>query len=240
MQIALDVDGLANARDLGGLDRDDGSVTPMGVFLRAEMLDRLSDPGWDALRAHGVRTVIDLRRPEEVTGTVPTDFFVRRVDLDGDERDFWAPFEEDGRWGTPLYYAAHLQELPHRLAQVLQAIASASEGAILFHCGAGWDRTGLVAAVLLKSIGVTEDAAADDYLASFTNAEAMSTIHGRSFHVEERLAVLGRFGHTADSAFRTMYRQLELDDWFRTHLDAQTARAITTWRGQAGPVGVDL
>ena len=54
------------------------------------------------------------------------------------------------RWGTPLYYLAHLQALPDRLALVLNAIADADDGAILFHCSAGWDRTGLVAAVLLR------------------------------------------------------------------------------------------
>ena len=224
MQRTLDVDGLANVRDLGGLDRNDGSETPEGVFVRAEMLDHLSDSGWDALRAHGVRTVIDLRRPAEASGAVPADFLVRRVDLDGDERHFWAPLEEDGRWGTPLYYTAHVQELPHRLAQVLQAIASAPEGAVLFHCGVGWDRTGLVAAVLLTAIGATEEAAVDDYLASFTNACAMSTLHGRSFDVEERHAVLRRFGHTPDSAFRSMYRQLDSTSGSR-HTSTHTPRA---------------
>ena len=89
---------------------------------------------------------------------------------------------------------------------------------------------------MLKAVGATEDAAAHDYLASFTNAEAMSALHGRSFHVEERHAVLGRFGHTPDSAFRAMYRRFELDDWLRTHVDAQTALAISTWRGGTGPV----
>jgi len=233
MQTTLAVDGLANARDLGGLERNNGSLTPVGVFVRAEMLDRLGASGWDALRIHGVRTIIDLRRPDESTGKAPDDMLVRRVDLDGDEREFWTPLEEDGRWGTPLYYTAHLNELPHRLAQVLHTIAAAPEGAVLFHCGAGWDRTGLVAAVLLKAFGVTEDAAADDYLASFANADAMQVLHRRSFDVEERLAVLDRFGHSADSAFRTMYRQLDLDEWFRlADLDADTERTILTWRGQ--------
>jgi hypothetical protein len=185
-----------------------------------------------------VRTVIDLRRPEESTGTAPDDILLVRVDLDGDEREFWAPFEADGRWGTPLYYAAHLHDLPHRLAQVLHAVASAREGAVLFHCGAGWDRTGLVAAVLLKAIGATEDAAVGDYLISFANAEAMAALHGRSFEVEERHGVLAAFGHTAESAFRDMYRQLDVEAWFRhAGVDEDVARAILTWRGRVdGPL----
>lgn len=232
MSTALAVQGLANARDLGGMQRIDGSLTPAAVFVRAEMLDRLNAPGWAALGELGVRTVIDLRRPEEATGAVPDDMLLLRVDLDGDEREFWEPFETDGRWGTPLYYAAHLHQLPHRLAGVVQAIASAPEGAILFHCGAGWDRTGLVAAVLLKAIGVTEDAAAADYLASFANADAMTALHERSFDVDERRGVLAAFGHTPDSVFREMYRQLDVDEWIRhAGIDEDDARSIFTWRG---------
>ncbi|MET2011184.1 tyrosine-protein phosphatase [Microbacterium chocolatum] len=226
------VEGLANVRDLGGRERRDGTLTPSGVFFRAENLDRVTDRGWTALRQVGVRTVIDLRRPTEVTDAVPDDLAVLRVDLDGDEREFWEVFERDGRWGTPLYYDAHLRALPHRLAGVLDAIAAAPEGGILFHCGAGWDRTGLVAAVLLRAVDVTDDAALADYLASFANAEAMSTLHDRSFDVERRREVLDAHGHTADTAFRAVYGRLDLRDWFRhARLDDATVQAVTTWRG---------
>jgi hypothetical protein len=238
MRTTLSVDGLANVRDLGGRERLDGSRTPSGVFIRCEVPDRLDERGWARLRDYGVRTVIDLRRPDEASGIVPDDMRSVRVDLDGDERDFWAPFEADGRWGTPLYYLAHLHELPHRFARVVEAIASAPRGAVLFHCGAGWDRTGLVAAVLLKAVGVSEDAAADDYLLSFANADSMTALHGRSFDVDERHGVLAAFGHTPDSAFREMYRQLDPDAWFRHAAIGEDAlHAITTWRGHVAGCG---
>lgn len=231
MQTPLEIDGLANARDLGGLERTGGSHTPTGTFIRAEGLDRVTDAGWQRLRAHGVRTVIDLRRPSERTDSVPSDIVVRHVDLDGDERHFWQTREEDGRWGTPLYYVDHVTELPHRLAGALEEIARARTGGILFHCGAGWDRTGLLAAVLLKAVGVTEDAATQDYLASFANAEAMAVLHSRSFDVDERLAVLDRFGHTPESAFRATYHRLDVDGWLADHVAADAADAVRTWRG---------
>ena len=231
MQTPLGIDGLANARDLGGLERIDGSRTPAGVFIRAETLDRVTDAGWDRLRAHGVGTIVDLRRPSERTASVPRDIAVRHVNLDGNERHFWESREKDGQWGTPLYYLDHVAELPHRLAGALKEIARAPTGGILFHCGAGWDRTGLLAAVLLKAAGVTEDAATRDYLSSFANAVAMAELHSRSFDVAERLSVLDRFGHTPESAFRDMYRRLDLDAWLSSYVDGDTARAITTWRG---------
>jgi protein tyrosine/serine phosphatase len=231
MRPTISIVGLANARDLGGLERNNGTVTPTGVFIRTERLDRVDAEGWEALRAHGVRTVIDLRRPNENTGEVPATIKHIRVDLDGDEADFWQQYEADGRWGTPLYYLAHLRELPHRLAEVLRAIAAADEGAILFHCSAGWDRTGLLTAVLLRALDVTDDAAVADYLTSFANADAMAALHERSFEVEERHQILNRFGHTAESAFRDMYENLNLDEWFsEARVDPETRAAIESWR----------
>lgn len=229
----LSIEGLANARDLGGMPRSNGSSTPTGVFIRAEGLDRVTEAGWDSLRAHGVRTVIDLRRPSERTVHLPADIDLVAVDLDGeDEREFWEPYERDGRWSTPLYYQAHLERLPRKLGSALQAIATAASGAILFHCSAGWDRTGLLAAVLLRTVGVTEAAATKDYLTSFNNADAMGALHRRSFDVEERHAVLAKFGHTARSAFAGVYANLDVTALFSASgLSARSQAALETWRG---------
>jgi len=228
---ALVIEGLANARDLGGLLRDDGTRTPRGVFVRAEQLSHVTPDGWDAIRRHGVQTVIDLRRPAERTGEVPRDVTRIDVDLDGDEPEFWAPYEADGRWGTPLYYGAHLRELPAQMVTVLAAITDAAPGGVLFHCGAGWDRTGLVAAVLLRAGGVTRDAATADYLQSYTNAVAMERISGHPAHAAQRMTVLERHGHTPASAFDSMYDALDVDLWFReANLRSDVRSAVRTWR----------
>jgi hypothetical protein len=39
-------------------------VTRRGALVRCETVDRLSPAGWDELRAHGVRTIIDLRNDD--------------------------------------------------------------------------------------------------------------------------------------------------------------------------------
>lgn len=232
----LEVAGLANARDLGSLKRTDGTLTPSGVFIRSEALDLVTTAGWGELRARGVTTVIDLRRPEERTAEVPEDLDLVTVDLDGDEREFWMPLEEDGRWGTPLYYSSHLSDLPHRMKSALDAIAEARDGAVLFHCGAGWDRTGFLAALLLRAIGVTTEDATADYLRSFENAAAMEALRARSSDLDERLGVLGRFGHTPESAFRSVYDGLTLDAWFASaDIGSTTLAAIRTWRGSVIP-----
>jgi hypothetical protein len=228
-----DITGLANVRDLGGLPREDGSPTPAGSFIRSERLDLLDGVDWDILREIGVGTVVDQRRQEELSGDVPADMTRMHVDLDGDERDFWAEVEADGSWCTPLYYAGHLQRLPHRLAATLDAIASAPSGGVLFHCGAGWDRTGLVAAVLLKAAGVTAKAAAADYMASFRNHPRAAALHGLDpRQAEGRIRVMEGFGITPETAFDSFYTQLDLNGWFeRADLDEEVRASIRSWRG---------
>ena len=61
----LHVEGLVNARDLGGLKRKDGSATPFGVFYRSESVDLILGDGWQQLYDAGIRTIVDLRQHSE-------------------------------------------------------------------------------------------------------------------------------------------------------------------------------
>nr|BFE52949.1 hypothetical protein GCM10017745_63760 [Saccharothrix mutabilis subsp. capreolus] len=60
----LEWDGCYNARDLGGLAAG-SRVTRVGAVVRADAPDRLTGAGWAAVRDHGIRTVVDLRDPDE-------------------------------------------------------------------------------------------------------------------------------------------------------------------------------
>lgn len=231
-QRTLEVEGLANARDLGGIPRRGGSLTPTGIFFRAENLGRVGPAGWDRLRDHGVATIIDLCRPDEASGTIPSDIAHMCVDLDSDEREFWEPVEADGRWATPLYYLGHLESLPHRMTGVLEAIAAARPGGVLFHCAAGWDRTGLVSAFLLRAADVPVPEATADYMQSFANVAALESLHGRSFHTELRREVATRWDHTPETAFAEMFDNLDVHRWFDVAgVESATRRSILSWRG---------
>jgi protein tyrosine/serine phosphatase len=61
-------DGCFNVRDLGGFPTASGRLTRSGAVVRSDEPDRLSEAGWRALRAHGVRTIVDLRDPVERGG----------------------------------------------------------------------------------------------------------------------------------------------------------------------------
>jgi hypothetical protein len=163
----LEWDGCFNVRDLGGIPIVGGRSTRWGAFVRADSLNKLTADGWAALIYHGVRTVVDMRNPDERFADIaprPSELTTVHQPLDGIEnRDFWGQGKHGRQFGTPLYYASHLQRLPDRSAAVLRAIAAAGQGGIVFHCVGGRDRTGQVTILLLALAGVSTDEIVADY-----------------------------------------------------------------------------
>jgi hypothetical protein len=232
------IDGLANARDLGGLPLVAGGVTPSGVFVRSERPDLVDSDGWAALEARGVRAVVDLRQPEERVAhraRVSAGIADLHVDHDGLEHaDFWAGYWDNGLVGTPLYYLPHLEALPERTVAVLSAVARAPAGAVLFHCAGGRDRTGLIAAVLLTVAGVEEDAIVADYLETIANAEALATGQGRPSGEQGVADLLASLGTDSETAFRAFLAGLDVTALL-ARLPAEDAASIRTWRGALPP-----
>ena len=154
-----------NARDLGGLPTADGRVTRRGALVRCESVDHLSPAGWEALRAYGVRTIIDLRNDDE-RGEPGEGVETVHIPLDGldDDPKFWGDWMHGPQFGTPLYYGPFVERFPERLDWVLDAIERAEPGGVLFHCVGGRDRTGLVATAALAVAGVPPELIADDYV----------------------------------------------------------------------------
>jgi hypothetical protein len=86
--------------------------------------------------------------------------------------------------------------------------------------------------MLLKAIGVTTEAAVDDYAQSFFNDESMTLLHSRHSDAEERLAVLRRYGHTPRSAFAQAYESIDIGRFLdAAKASPATREAVVTWRG---------
>jgi protein-tyrosine phosphatase len=165
----LDWDGCVHARDLGGLPTVDGRTTRRRAVVRSGTVDALTEAGWAAVEAYGIRTVVDLRNAEELPEEPPhpPGIEVRHVPVDGSEdREFWDVWSTGPQFGTPLYYRPWLERFPRRAAAVVRAIAHAPPGGVLFHCGRGRDRAGLVSLMLLSLAGVAPAYIADDYALS--------------------------------------------------------------------------
>jgi protein-tyrosine phosphatase len=235
----VSVEGLCNARDLGGLGLASGGHTPYRVFFRSECLHRVTPNGWKRLRELGVRTVVDLRQPSErdkQSYDCPAWVTVVSVDHDGlDEHpDFWADYWDNGLVATALYYLPHLQQLPERSADVLIAIANAPDGGVLFHCAGGRDRTGIVALLLLAIAGAESDAIVEDYLDSVRNGDTLGAALGRANDEPEREALCREHGTTTEGAFRQVVQQLDLAA-IRSLVGDDAWRTLSTWRGGLSP-----
>jgi protein tyrosine/serine phosphatase len=152
----LDWPGLANARDLGGLPVEGGTVRE-GALIRTESLTRLEDP--DVLREAGVSLIVDLRRPGESVEPHPFADEDLYVNLPVED-----PADAKGITSTMgALYLDMLDARPELFAQALGSMADAERGAVLVHCAAGKDRTGLVVALALSVAGAEPDVVAADY-----------------------------------------------------------------------------
>jgi protein-tyrosine phosphatase len=163
----LDWDGCFNVRDLGGHRTADGRETRWGAVVRSDSPTRLTEAGWASLRAHGVRTIVDLRHDSERADEPPPTDGVDAVPisiLDFDDAAFWKRIERIR--DTRTFYRSVLDEYPDRFAAAATTIAHAPPGGVLVHCAVGRDRTGLLTALLLSLVGVPAEAIAADYAAS--------------------------------------------------------------------------
>jgi len=159
-------------RDLGGLSTWDGRTTRWGAIVRSDTPARLSEAGWSALYAYGIRTIISLGTcglEEDELNFTPRhpDLATVRVEIeDITDTEFVQQWVSSGLWGTPLYYKDALRRWPERHAAVIAAIAGAGPGGVLFHCIRGHDRTGIIALLLLALVGVRPDDIVADYESS--------------------------------------------------------------------------
>jgi protein-tyrosine phosphatase len=174
----LELDGVFNFRDLGGLCTGTGGVTAFGRLFRADGLHR--SPPADRTRVGdiGITQVVDLRTDAEIERE-------GRFELAGVEwyhtpilqslQDFAAA----GRPSDPIDLLCHHFEhmVETNLGPLVEAIGQVAEaaerGPVVFHCTAGKDRTGVVAALILAGIGVTGEDIARDFARSADGVRRM-------------------------------------------------------------------
>lgn len=154
------LDGVKNARDLGGIPLPCGGTTAFGRFLRTDAPFMLSECGRAKLLEAGFDRVLDLRSDGEA-GSRPTclsadgRFAVCRSPLAGNGR---IPATRDEVPETYLEMVRGQTQMRRALA----FLADAPRGAVI-HCTAGKDRTGVVCALLLANAGVGVEEIAADY-----------------------------------------------------------------------------
>jgi protein-tyrosine phosphatase len=187
----IEIEGLVNLRDVGGIPTTDGSKISTGVLLRSDNLQTLGPAGVSGLLGLGLTDVIDLRTDVEVASEGPGP--LTREDavtihhhslfkdtLTPEETTEEVKQEISARalpWAekvTPTiqvddpsasFYLSHLVDRPDSVLASLRALGRAP-GATLVHCAAGKDRTGTIVALALRLADADPQAVVDDYAAS--------------------------------------------------------------------------
>ncbi len=163
----VDLGGVYNVRDLGGLATTDGRIVRRGMLYRSSSLHRLDDP--QAWASFGARCVVDLRYDRERSAFPLPDF------ITGDTHapllpDHWRS-DEEARSRPPAEFLTSVFHDMLDLGQdairdVLRSLARADAYPAVFFCMAGKDRTGVLAAILLSLLGVSDDDIVTDFEAS--------------------------------------------------------------------------
>lgn len=167
--------GAMNLRDVGGYTAADGQTVRRGMVFRSDHLADLTDDDLDELTDRAIRTVVDLRRHDEVDER-PTRLWpgvLERVHLPmvGDEAGARGLVDRMKAGEITVFgdddvartYSEILARHADSFASVLTLIADLDRVPLVFHCTAGKDRTGLTTALLHSLLGVERSDVVHDF-----------------------------------------------------------------------------
>lgn len=180
----IQLSGADNARDLGGMKTSDGAVIQNGYLIRSNRLSRITKRDIQILKdQYHLQKIIDLRTPmeaeqeedKEIAGAVYLNipFFVESMVGISHERG-------------NRHKIGHIENIPKmedlyvmivenpfcqkHMEKALRQIMETEDGAVLWHCTEGKDRCGLLSAMTLFLLGVSEQDVMEDYLKTNTSA----------------------------------------------------------------------
>src|SRR5882724_11120920 len=173
----INFESVPNFRDLGGYRTRDGRAVAWRRLFRSAELQSMSRPDIARFKEDiRPRAVIDLRAPREVTkqreinllGEVGARY--QNVPFKPDSPDYVKQetelFRDATDMGELYLYRIRQPESGKRLVDSLELIADRNNHPLVFHCSAGKDRTGVLAAMLLAAVGVIDGDMIHDYTLS--------------------------------------------------------------------------
>ena len=162
--------GAFNFRDLGGQPAGAGHRVRRGVLFRSDTLQALTPADVDHLLDDiGLELVIDLRFGVEAVEEGRGRLAERAVSYLNAPLQDLPPAGPPGVAAALPFYLEHLSAPRTPLTTALRALSAMAGRPTLIHCAAGKDRTGLVAALVLRLLDVADDDIVADYLRTAAN-----------------------------------------------------------------------
>jgi protein-tyrosine phosphatase len=164
----LPFEGVVNFRDLGGYPSDLGGTVRFGRVYRSDRLDRMTPADHERYAELGIRTIYDLRRDEErevAPDPYPNEHvcIISTLESNGHPKLGDEPPAAEGADLLRSLYRGMLDHAGPDIGRIYRGIVDPQVAPVLFHCTAGKDRTGMIAAVLLEWLGVPRPLVLDDY-----------------------------------------------------------------------------
>jgi protein-tyrosine phosphatase len=175
----IDVPGLNNTRDLGGMRTKDGRAVRPNMLFRCAKLNGLKDPDWFA---RNVGIIVDMRSSQEVEETPDPDipgvehlhlpiFEMQATGVTHDEesdRKLGAPDPQAALKSVEAVYARFVSDefCIAQYRRFIRLLFEPREKAVLWHCAGGKDRTGVGALLIQELLGVSREDIMADYLST--------------------------------------------------------------------------
>ena len=167
---------LVNFRDLGGIITCEGKTIKANRILRSGELVNLADEDKMKLAEYfKLKSIVDFRSTAEISER-PDDCLVgsgyHHIDIMKDvEHNASKSFFEDNKHAHPdvlmngVYKMIILNDTANEgYRNFIDILLKQKDGATIFHCFAGKDRTGIGAAIILTILGVNKEDIIEDYL----------------------------------------------------------------------------
>lgn len=188
----LPVKGIVNARDLGGYTVQDGRTVKSGMLIRAAHLADAKASDIAYLESLPISAVIDFRKELEMPGkedkelpgaryvSLPIDAsgnamekateqekkkFVSRNKFDIKKVIVPVAFNKKAQAMAREMYPTLLftPECQEQFARFFRLVLETENGAVLYHCTQGKDRTGVASALLLAALGANRETIVADF-----------------------------------------------------------------------------
>ena len=164
----MDIDGVKNMRDVGGLVTTDGKTIQYGIMYRSAHFDSITEKGKEQIKRLGVKTDVDLRGESNTVS--PLGENVRRLNYN-------APYYVDEADGNGIQSGLHgAESYVKEFVKEFKACADPDNYPIGFHCSLGRDRTGTLAAMLYAVSGVSRYDIVKEYELSWLSTAAANNV----------------------------------------------------------------
>ena len=165
----MDIDGVKNMRDVGGLVTTDGKTIQYGIMYRSAHFDSITEKGKEQIKRLGVKTDVDLRGESNTVS--PLGENVRRLNYN-------APYYVDEADGNGIQSGLNgAESYVKEFVKEFKACADPDNYPIGFHCSLGRDRTGTLAAMLYAVSGVSRYDIVKEYELSWLSTAAANNPH---------------------------------------------------------------